>query len=118
MTDTVDSVIQDAFTVVRDVGGPLFTERGFVDVASRFSGATSLGGLLEAFDYAEQVCACPEVVQAGFHELRTAFERIKKVKDAGGTDLKTLGFARLQIISAANFFQDARNGRTSFEDAK
>ena len=115
MTDTVDSVIQELFQTVRDAGGPLFTERGFIDVANRFQTATTLGGLLEAFDFAEQVCVCPPVVLAAFHELRTAFQRVKEVRDSGGTDRQKLSFARLQAISAGKFFQDAREGRITFE---
>lgn len=112
MTDTVDTVIRQAFEVVRGVASPMFTEHGFVDVAQRLDGATSLGGLLEAMDFAEQVCACPDPVLAAFHDLRTSFVRIKEVKDGGGTDTKKLAFAKLQIVNAASLLQDAREGRT------
>lgn len=115
MTDTVDSVIQQAFEVMRNVAVPMFTERGFVDVAQRLNGATSLGGLFEAMDYADQVCALPPVALAAFHDLRTSFQRIKEVRDAGETDQKKLGFAKLQIIHAAGMLQDARSGKVNFE---
>lgn len=116
MTDTVDSVTREIIMCVRDVGGPLFTERGFVDVATRFANIQNLGHLLEAFDYAEAVCACPEVVLAAFHELRTACERVLKAAKGDPKKDDLLAFARLQAINAASFFQDARNGRTSFEE--
>lgn len=117
MTDTVNSVTGDIIRVVKEVGGPLFTERGFVDVATKFAGIQNLGQMLEAFDFAEAICACPDVVKAAFHDLRTA---AKRVLDASLGDPKKdelLSFARLQALHAASLFQDARNGRTSFEEA-
>lgn len=108
MTDTVDSVIRQAFEVMRDVAGPLFTERGFIDVATRIESAQNAGVLLEAIDYAEQVAKLPDGVLAAFHEIRTALGRVIEVRDAGGTDRNKLGFARLQIVHAAALFQDAR----------
>ncbi len=118
MTDTVESVTREIITVTRDVGGPLFTERGFMDVANRFSGVQSLGGLLEAFDFAEQICACPPVVLAAFHDLRTACQRVLAASKGDPKKDDLLSFARLQAIHAASLFQDARNGRNNFEEPK
>lgn len=115
MTDTVDSVTRQIFEVIRNVAAPLFSERGFVDVSFQLSSAENLGHVLEAFDYAEKVCAVPEVVLAGFHEIRTGAERLLAIKQAGGMDQNALGFVNLQALNAAAFFQDARNGKTSFE---
>ena len=108
MTDTIDSVTRQIFEVVRGVAAPMFTERGFVDVANRLSTPENMGALLEAFDYAEQVCACPSPVLAAFHDLRTAMQRVKEVRDAGGMDANKLAFAKLQALHAAGLFQAAR----------
>lgn len=115
MTDTVDSVTRQIFEVVRNVAAPLFTERGFVDVAYQLGAAENLGHVLEAFDFAERVCTVPEVVLAGFHEIRTGTERLLAIKKAGGMDQNALGFVKLQAINAASMFQDARNGKTNFD---
>lgn len=118
MTDTVESVTRQIFEVVRGVAGPLFTEKGFLDVAAKFEAADNLGTLLEGLDFAEGVCACPEVVLAGFHEIRTACARVLDVSKRGGMDANMLGFAKLQALHAAALFQDARNGRLIFEEGK
>lgn len=115
MTDTVDSVTRDIITVARDVGGPLFTERGFVDVATRLGGVQSLGSLMEAFDFAEQVCAVPPVVLAAFHDLRTACKRVLDAKNGDPKKDDLLAFAKLQAFHAASLMQDARNGKITFE---
>lgn len=116
MTDTVESVTRQIFEVMRAVASPLFTERGFIDVASRIESAQNLGTLLEAMHFADQVCNQPEVVQAAFHEIRTACRRVKEVHDAGGLDSNKLAFAQLQALNAAGMFQDARNGKLTFDD--
>lgn len=118
LTDTVDSVTRQIFEVMRGVASPMFTERGSIDVATRFDTAQNLGTLLEAIDFAERAVVCPEVVMAAFHEIRTACARVLDVSKRGGLDLNMLGFAKLQALHAAAMFQDARNGRLIFEEGK
>lgn len=116
MTDTVESVTRQIIVVCKDVASPLFTEKGFIDVAQRFEGVQSLGSLLEAIDFAMTACVCPPVVEAAFHEIRTACQRVLEVSKAGGMDTNKLGFANLQALNAAALFQDARQGRITFEE--
>lgn len=108
MTETTDSVTRQIFEVTRGVAAPLFTERGFMDVASLFNQAQSIDQMIAAYDYAEQVCACPGPVLAALHDLRTACERVKKQKEAGIIDQNVLAFAKLQSINAAALLQDSR----------
>lgn len=118
MTDTVESVTRQIFEVVRGVAGPMFTEKGFMDVAAKFEAAQNVGTLLEAIDFAEQVCVLPDVPAAGFHEIRTACARVLDVSKRGGLDTNMLGFAKLQALHAAALFQDARNGKLVFEEGR
>jgi hypothetical protein len=118
MTDTVDSVTRQIFEVMRGVASPLFTEKGFLDVAAKLEAAQNLGTLLEAIDFAEAAIVVPDVPAAGFHEIRTACARVLDVHKRGGMDLNTLGFAKLQALHAASLFQDARNGKLVFEEGK
>jgi hypothetical protein len=118
MTDTVESVTRQIFEVVRGVAGPMFTEKGFLDVSAKFDAAQNLGTLLEAIDFAEVEVVCPEVVLAAFHDIKTACGRVLEVSKTGGMDLNKLGFAKLQALHAATLFQDARGGKLVFEEGK
>jgi hypothetical protein len=101
MTETKDSATRNVFEVARDLAAPLFTQKGFIDVAARLNGAETIPQLREAFNFAEAICVLPPKIAAAWEDLRRALEECES--PTGNADFA----AACCLVAAANIVDEA-----------